>query len=174
MIDKSLRPIQTTRNLEPLINYISDLVGIDITSPNRVSEATYGRMVLYRIVLNHMNISLDDLGSALNRHRATVINGFRQCEYLTNQGKWEWIYKSALEYLYDLEYYSSIEEADGKGQIIAVMTERIQEKQDIIDMITEGREYGPYEDHEIKYRELTREQQENFRERVNVMLKMYK
>ena len=41
-------------------------------------------------------------------------------------------------------------------------------------MMAEGREYGVYEEHEVAYRQLSEEQQESFRERVNVMLKMYK
>lgn len=171
---KKQRPIKNHDAIPALIEYISDLVGGDITSESREKELSYGRMIFYRVTLDNVEIRLQDVADLTNRHYTTAIQAYHKAAYLLADSPWNWMLESAKEFLFDLSLREEVDKAKNNGEVIQALTRRIQDYKDMVEMITEGKEFGIFEDHEVAYRQLSEEQQANFRERVSVMLKMYK
>ena len=60
--------------LKSIIKYVTRRVGVDIESSRRDREVIYGRALYYKIALRAMRTSYKNVGAAINKDHATVIN----------------------------------------------------------------------------------------------------
>jgi hypothetical protein len=84
--------------LKAIIENIEERTSICISCKDRSYETTSLRNIYYRIARDNTVLSLNKIGSMVNRDHATVINGLKKFEYITKHNEsYLKIYKQVLQ-----------------------------------------------------------------------------
>lgn len=169
---KSQRTYTNKKYLENLAEFVSEMMSADIKSSSRRQENVMARLVYYHIASKHIKASLKDIGSVVNRNHATVIHALNQDYLITEDKKYQYYIETCIDWLHKYVFESKLSKKQSYTKIIGVMSDEIKRLEDKISLMANGNEFGAYEDHEIKFRELTEPKKELYRERVSAILKM--
>ena len=83
--------------VDDIINFINKETGIDITKRKRTNEYVFARTVYYKLARELTNLSLEEIGSHVNKDHCSVIHNLRNFDEAIKRPMLKRVYTAYIE-----------------------------------------------------------------------------
>ena len=169
---KAQRAYTNKKYLANLAEFVGEMMDVDIKSSSRKRENVMARLIYYHVASRFIKASIRQIGEVVDRDHATVVSALKKDYLVSEDREYKRYIEICVDWLHKYVFESKLNKKQSYTKMIGIMSDEIKRLEGKISLITDGRDFGVYEDHEIKFRALTEPKKELYRERVTAILKM--
>lgn len=169
---KSRRIYKDAKYLPDLADFVSNITELDIRKKTRKHEYVMARLIYYYVAANYVKASMREIGECVGRNHATVVHSLSNQDYMLKNKRMRYLVETSIDWLHNHIFESKLKSEKSYSRTIGLMADEIKRLETKIELITDGNEFGVYEDHEMAFRALKEPEKDIYRERVSAILKM--
>lgn len=169
---KSKRIYKDSKYLPDLADFVSNITELDIRKQTRKHEYVMARLIYYYVATNYVKASIQEIGECVGRNHATVIHSLSNQDYMLKNKRMRYLVETCIDWLHNHIFESKLNTEKSYSRTIGLMADEIKRLETKIELMTDGNEFGVYEEHEIAYRALSDDKKEIFKQRVEPILRM--